>query len=349
MFLVLQKQLTRFTSYLAASFGILFFLVGQSLAAQLPVKTYTAYDGLPQDRIKHIVQDSRGFLWFSTAEVSRFDGQQFINFGINEGLPYRSVNAVLETRAGAYWVATNGGGIARFNVAPSQLHQTWLAQPAGARFVIYRCGDNAASQRVNTLFEDRAGNLWAGTDNGLFWLRPGQARFEQVAFQADVLADRPLMVWAFAEDAAGSLWIGTNVGLLRRLPDGRMALCNLAKHSGATDAVVDLQIDGRLLRLNIRDNGRGFDAAALTAHAWQSDGNGLQSMRERAKRLGGELQIISTPEQGTTICLQVPLQLHWWEEKPQPLDPRRRKLVDAKPANPARFPWLTRLSRLLRR
>jgi ligand-binding sensor domain-containing protein/signal transduction histidine kinase len=221
----LRKQHQLFFGWVARLCALL-TLVCPCLAAQLPVKIYTVNDGLPQDRIKHIVQDSRGFLWFSTAAVSRFDGQQFINFGINEGLPYRSVNALLETRNGAYWVATNGGGIARFNVAPSPLSQVWQAQPVGARFVVYGCGDNAASQRVNTLFEDRAGNIWAGTDNGLFWLRPGQAKFEQVAQAADFLNDRPLMVWAFAEDAAGSLWIGTNVGLLRRLPDGRMALCN---------------------------------------------------------------------------------------------------------------------------
>src|SRR5207237_8788900 len=67
-------------------------------------------DGLAHNVINKIVRDSRGILWFCTAEgLSRFDGYTFTNFGTDEGLPHASVNDLLETRAGEYWVATNGG------------------------------------------------------------------------------------------------------------------------------------------------------------------------------------------------------------------------------------------------
>ncbi len=193
--------------------------IKSSFAAQLPVRSYTTNDGLPQDRIKHIVQDSRGFVWFSTGGLSRFDGHRFFNFGQREGLPHRSINYLLETRAGAYWVATNGGGIARFNASGED------AQPVSQRFTVYPCGDNPASQRVNVLFEDRNGVIWAGSDNGLFQLAPGESQFSRVMVEASFNADRPLMVWNFAENAAGDLWIATSLGLLRRLPDGRVAVC----------------------------------------------------------------------------------------------------------------------------
>ncbi|MDX2043623.1 MAG: two-component regulator propeller domain-containing protein [Acidobacteriota bacterium] len=210
-------------------------------AAQLPVKNYTTNDGLPQDRIKHIVQDSRGFVWFSTAGLSRFDGHRFFNFGQKEGLPHRSINFLLETRAGAYWVATNGGGVARFNAVERD------AQPINQRFTVYVCGENTASQRVNVLFEDRAGVIWAGTDNGLFKLAPGETGFTRVAVESSFGADRPLMVWTFAETSAGDLWIGTSLGLLRRLPDGRIAACRFSP-SGEVRTVSALLVDpqGRL-------------------------------------------------------------------------------------------------------
>ena len=66
------------------------------LAEQLPVKTYTIADGLARDFINKIKQDPRGFLWFCTAEgISRFDGYDFVNYGVADGLPHRVVNDLL--------------------------------------------------------------------------------------------------------------------------------------------------------------------------------------------------------------------------------------------------------------
>src|SRR5580765_1862363 len=84
-------------------------------AERLPVRTYTTADGLPHNEIRRIVRDSRGFLWFCTADgLSRFDGYAFTSFGTEQGLPNSSISDLLETRAGEYWVGTNGG-LARFD------------------------------------------------------------------------------------------------------------------------------------------------------------------------------------------------------------------------------------------
>src|SRR4030095_12770646 len=89
-------------------------------AEQLPVRIYTTADGLPRDLVLKIVRDSHGFLWFCTADgLSRFNGYEFTNYGVEHGLPHPVINDLLETRRGVYWVATNGGGVARFN--PSSL------------------------------------------------------------------------------------------------------------------------------------------------------------------------------------------------------------------------------------
>src|SRR3984893_1951256 len=86
-----------------------------ALAERLPIKTFTVADNLAHNEINKIVRDSRGFLWFCTADgLSRFDGYGFTNYSTNEGLPHPYVNDVLETRTGEYWLATNGG-LVRFD------------------------------------------------------------------------------------------------------------------------------------------------------------------------------------------------------------------------------------------
>jgi len=78
---------------------------------------------------------------------------------------------------------------------------------------------------------------------------------------------------------------------------------NNAVHHGATRLWVTLQAEKDKLRLTIRDDGEGFDVAAVES----SDGGGfgLRSMRERARSLGGELQIDSAPGRGATVAVQL--------------------------------------------
>src|SRR5436189_4225992 len=105
---------------LLSSLALALLLGAQSVfAQQLPVRTYTTVDGLPRDLVLRIVRDSRGFLWFCTGDgLSRFNGYEFTNYGVEDGLPHPFINDLLETRRGVYWVATNGGGVARFNPSP---------------------------------------------------------------------------------------------------------------------------------------------------------------------------------------------------------------------------------------
>src|SRR5262245_440047 len=82
-------------------------------ARELPVRSFTAADGLGDNRVKRIVPDSRGLLWFCTnSGISRFDGAQFQSFGLAEGLPFPIINDLLEASDG-FWLASNGGGVIR--------------------------------------------------------------------------------------------------------------------------------------------------------------------------------------------------------------------------------------------
>src|SRR5712692_8893380 len=88
-----------------------FFASTPQISAQrLPLKSYTVAEGLPNNVIHKIVRDSRGFLWFCTAEgLSRFDGYTFTNYGADQGLPNPNVTDFLETRNGEFWIGTNAG------------------------------------------------------------------------------------------------------------------------------------------------------------------------------------------------------------------------------------------------
>ncbi len=83
------------------------------------------------------------------------------------------------------------------------------------------------------------------------------------------------------------------------------ALQNIAKHSGAKEARVQLELAGEGVLLTVSDGGRGFDADIPAVRA----GLGLVSMKERARLLHGTLKITSAPGQGTT--LRVPFRSPW--------------------------------------
>jgi signal transduction histidine kinase len=80
------------------------------------------------------------------------------------------------------------------------------------------------------------------------------------------------------------------------------ALHNVVKHAGAKIVIVRVQptSDGRLV-VEIADNGVGFDPADVPpGHL------GVGTMAERLSQVGGELEILSTPGQGTTVRATVP-------------------------------------------
>lgn len=79
-------------------------------------------------------------------------------------------------------------------------------------------------------------------------------------------------------------------------------LSNVLRHAHASTVAVDLALQDGLLQLQVRDDGVGATAQALEAPT----AYGVRGMRERARQLGGRLQIRSAPGQGSCLLLQVP-------------------------------------------
>ena len=95
-------------------------------------------------------------------------------------------------------------------------------------------------------------------------------------------------VRALAADVGESLFRAAQEGLT-----------NVRKHADAGSARVRLSYDEGAVRLEVRDDGRG------TAEVPDA-GYGLLGLRERASRLGGSVDVVSEPGQGTTVRVDVP-------------------------------------------
>ena len=127
-------------------------------------------------------------------------------------------------------MATNGGGVYRFTplidgrvTRRPGVDGNGDDSTSASRFTALPVGDDPQTNRVNVLYEDRRGRLWAGTDGGLFSLdlSTDQATFGRVKLDLPSRPDRAVQIWALAEDHEGTLWMGTSWGLVRRSPDGR--------------------------------------------------------------------------------------------------------------------------------
>jgi signal transduction histidine kinase len=80
------------------------------------------------------------------------------------------------------------------------------------------------------------------------------------------------------------------------------ALTNVGKHARATQVVVDLSLSGRVLSLEISDNGRGMSSADLA----KAQSFGIRGLHERASTVGGWIDL-SSGARGTTLILSVPI------------------------------------------
>jgi signal transduction histidine kinase len=82
---------------------------------------------------------------------------------------------------------------------------------------------------------------------------------------------------------------------------GQEALANVVKHARASRATVRIAADDGTVTIEVHDDGRGFDPAAVGP-----DHFGLRSMRGRVADLGGRLEITSAPGRGTVLRVEVP-------------------------------------------
>jgi len=156
--------------------------------------TYTAADGLADNLVRDIIEDSKGNLWFATAAggVSRYDGQRFQNFTTADGLPSNMVVSAFEDSQGNLWFGTYDAGVAKYD---------------GKRFQQVISGKEQLKDAVSSILEDEQGNLWFGMGKGL-------VKYDGVHFQHFTTADGlpGNFVAAMLKDRKGNLWLGHGAG-----------------------------------------------------------------------------------------------------------------------------------------
>jgi signal transduction histidine kinase/ligand-binding sensor domain-containing protein len=132
----------------------------------------------------------------------------------------------------------------------------------------------------------------------------------------DTVAGLVEYIAGFAQEYVAPAGWACRLDLPPRLPDDpvaaatrhhvlllvKEALNNALKHSGATEVTFRAAVEGRTLRLELADNGRGFDPATSGRFS-----DGLGNMRDRARLAGGRCTITSTPGTGTKITVELPL------------------------------------------
>ncbi len=88
------------------------------------------------------------------------------------------------------------------------------------------------------------------------------------------------------------------------------ALANSARHSGVNLARLNLNVAEDQVHLTISDEGRGFDPVIALSRSINREHFGLHGIQERAQAMGGDCEIVSQPESGARILINLPINGH---------------------------------------
>jgi signal transduction histidine kinase len=84
-------------------------------------------------------------------------------------------------------------------------------------------------------------------------------------------------------------------------------LLNIRKHAWAREVKIDLEANQDKLTMTVTDDGSGFDAALIPNPLATKGGAGLVNLQIRTAAIGGQFDITSQPDHGTTVTVTVPL------------------------------------------
>lgn len=195
--------------------ALLVHALGLRLVSQetLLFRRYSIDQGLSQNSVYAILQDSRGFMWFGTQDgLNRFDGSTFRVFSPSlddrSALSNGYVTALAEDARGFLWAATDDGSLNRYD-------------SASEKFQRFRPDSEHPSRRerpiITSLLVDKSGRLWVGTSNGLARFDPTSesfSRFQNSPEDPSSLSGDSVSV--LYESPQGDFWVGTQgLGLNR--------------------------------------------------------------------------------------------------------------------------------------
>jgi ligand-binding sensor domain-containing protein len=147
--------------------------------------------GLPSESISTLFLDRAGFLWFGTEGrgLFQFMGEAFTRFSLEA-----PVLSILKDSRNEFWFGTFNGGLIKKND-----HSPEIKLPNELKENTIWCS-----------LKDKDGNLWFGSNRGLFILREGKWLVWNTSNQAQISDNK---ISALHEDRFGNVWIGTRKGV----------------------------------------------------------------------------------------------------------------------------------------
>ncbi|OFY55292.1 MAG: hypothetical protein A2X22_02775 [Bacteroidetes bacterium GWF2_49_14] len=177
--------------------------------ADLHFDIFQQEDGLPNNQVQCIYQDSKGWMWIGTSQgLSRFDGYAFHNILPNPADPAslhgNLIRVIREDRKGNLLVGTENGGLNIYD-----RNKERFSHPLDT------CKElNYGNFSVNDIKEDASGNLWAGTDFGIIVMDTmGKARLLNPMLNPGSEEFTGSYIRIIQFDRKGDLWIGTDNGV----------------------------------------------------------------------------------------------------------------------------------------
>jgi ligand-binding sensor domain-containing protein/signal transduction histidine kinase len=165
-------------------------------------KTFNSPPGLPSRNVQSLSQDDHGGLWvaFGALGAAYWKTNLVQDFQVG---PLQDAWTVLVDHQQRVWAGTRDEGLFQFETNQFQ----------------FIPGAGILGPQISALFEDRSGQLWVGTPNGLgCW----NGQTWKTYARRDGLSGNA--VSAIAEDNGGNLWVGTQDGGLSCFKDGKFAV-----------------------------------------------------------------------------------------------------------------------------
>jgi len=170
---------------------------------------------LSHNSISSICEDNTGTFWIGTAngisklfpEEQTKSSPNFFNYKYNPEdsttISDNSINQIFEDKSGVIWIATNRGGLNKYN-------------RDNDRFVHYKHDPNnlqsLGSDLVLSIYEDNTAQMWLGTGDGINKFNRATKEFTRYSKGAGLVGD---IVYGILEDNNGMLWLSTNKGTSR--------------------------------------------------------------------------------------------------------------------------------------
>ncbi len=215
------------------------------------IEHYGTEDGLPQHTIMDILQDKRGFMWFSTWDgLCKFDGYNFYTYKIQQGDIYHMrsnrIDYIKEDKYGNIWTLPYDQEPHRFDprtetfmglrslpeykdftfnateIIPTKSGKVWLISEkmgcvcvSDSTFNVELFNTDNKKIQANQVYgihEDNEKNTWLLTNNGLYSLSPDNKKISKIFSEKETATGKNLQDFYCAEESDDQIWFGSDKG-----------------------------------------------------------------------------------------------------------------------------------------